>query len=669
MANSFVVYPYADGSVTQFSVPFDYLAKEHVKATVDGVEAPFTFLSTNMIVFDTAPNGVLKIYRETPTGDLVNTFFDGSVLIDDELNAALTQSLFVTEEARDQLDTTLRDADGTATFDARGGRIVNLAPPIEGDDPVTMGWFLEQQTVQGPPGVPGEKGPTGDQGPIGPQGPVGPTGPQGPMGEKGPQGPQGIPGPQGPQGLTGVQGPQGMPGITGPQGPAGVTGPAGPEGPRGSIGPQGPVGPQGPQGPEGPVGPAGQSFTPDETGPFAERQFYDAEPEDFCYVATDTGTIYWKLTNVVGDWSEGTPFGRGPQGAQGPQGPEGIQGPIGPKGDKGINYRGNYSASEAYVENDVVYSASLGQSYICLVAHSNQPVTNGTYWQVLAAKGAQGPEGPEGPQGVVGPQGPQGPQGPAGPEGPQGIQGDQGIQGPAGIQGPIGATGAAGPQGPKGDKGEKGLRWRGSYNGGVAYVPDDVVYWGSAYVNIQASTGVAPSNTSHWQMLVHEGAVGPQGPHGPQGPEGPAPDTSTFATKDTATEQSFTGNLRSPTYYLPGNGRMYEAGGRLTLRNGAVNTYLRFQDDKSLDYVVDGSVVVTLERSGNIWLGYAGDYLSDILASKVGQAQCNHDTATVEFGMTLHNQTNDLPNPYVMTGFRYGPAGEIWPRGKALRNY
>ncbi|WP_353654461.1 phage tail fiber protein [Mesorhizobium sp. C089B] len=55
MANSYVFYPSATGSTTDYSVPFEYLSQTFVKATVNGASVPFTFLSTYMIRFTTAP--------------------------------------------------------------------------------------------------------------------------------------------------------------------------------------------------------------------------------------------------------------------------------------------------------------------------------------------------------------------------------------------------------------------------------------------------------------------------------------------------------------------------------------------------------------------------------------------------------------------------------------
>lgn len=132
MANSFIVYPNETGSTRDYSVPFEYLSTEFVKATVDGAPAPFTFLSTYMIRFDTAPVGILKIYRETKRGDLINTYINGSILVDDQLNTSFWQSLHISEEV---FDSSLK-LNENGFWDADNLRITKIAEPSAGSDAV-----------------------------------------------------------------------------------------------------------------------------------------------------------------------------------------------------------------------------------------------------------------------------------------------------------------------------------------------------------------------------------------------------------------------------------------------------------------------------------------------------------------------------------------------------
>ena len=68
------------------------------------------------------------------------------------------------------------------------------------------------------------------------------------------------------------------------------------------------------------------------------------------------------------------------------------------------------------------------------------------------------------------------------------------------------------------DLGKIKLKWQGTYAGGTAYVPDDVVYYvdgsvGSSYICVTASTGNAPSSGgsvhSSWNYLAKGQAASP----------------------------------------------------------------------------------------------------------------------------------------------------------------
>ncbi len=250
-----------------------------------------------------------------------------------------------------------------------------------------------------------------------------------------------------------------VPGIQGPRGEAGPEGPEGPQGERGPIGERGPLGPQGPMGPQGEQGPKGDSFSPDATGPRDDRALYDNRPQNFSFLATDTLVLYYKLSDALGDWSDGVSL-QGPQGMTGPQGPEGV------KGDKG----------------DV------------------------------------GPQGPQGERGLQGEVGPVGPQGEIGPQGPQGEKGDQGDPG---IDGTNYQPDAKGPESERSSydaftRGFSFLAWDTGKlyfkkSGAVGDWTDGISF-GRGPVGPQGPQGeVGPA-----------GATGPAGPQGEEGPEGPA---------------------------------------------------------------------------------------------------------------------------------------------------
>lgn len=109
---------------------------------------------------------------------------------------------------------------------------------------------------------------------------------------------------------------------------------------------------------------------------------------------------------------------------------------------------------------------------------------------------------------------------PAGPPGPQGPQGDPGPPGGQGDPGPPGASGTS-------------IVWtyRGAYDGGITYSPNDYVsFQGSSYVMINyiGAAGYDPIGwPGSWQLIAQQGPQGPQGtdgayggPPGPQGPQG-----------------------------------------------------------------------------------------------------------------------------------------------------
>jgi hypothetical protein len=135
MANSYVFYPSATGGQTDYAIPFAYLSSTFVKATVNGASVPFTFLSTSMIRFTTAPVGALKIYRQT-TKAPVNTFINGSILVDDDLNGSFLQSLHIAEEVAESSMQTATDG----SWDATNLKVKNVADPTNPQDVVNKRW-------------------------------------------------------------------------------------------------------------------------------------------------------------------------------------------------------------------------------------------------------------------------------------------------------------------------------------------------------------------------------------------------------------------------------------------------------------------------------------------------------------------------------------------------
>ena len=265
---------------------------------------------------------------------------------------------------------------------------------------------------------------------------------------------------------------------------------------------------------------------------------------------------------------------QGPQGVKGDTGAQGIQGIQGPKGDtgatgakgatgatgaKGVSMRlkGAWSSTTAYVNdsNYIDLVTSGGNTYACKVSNTNQAVTNTTYWELIAQKGATGPQGAKGATGATGATGPQGPKGDTGATGPQGPTGatgttptikagtvttgaagtsasvtastsgttttfsftiPRGATGATGPHGPQGNTGATGPQGPTGAKGATGPQ---GPQGVTPTIKAGTVTTGAAGSSA-AVTASTSGTTTTFNFTIPRGATGATGATGPQGAKG-----------------------------------------------------------------------------------------------------------------------------------------------------
>jgi len=154
--------------------------------------------------------------------------------------------------------------------------------------------------------------------------------------------------------------------------------------------------------------------------------------------------------------------------------------------------------------------------------------------------------------------------------GPVGPQGQQGIQGIQGIQGVIGNTGVAGAA---------GQQWvyRGAYNGGITYAPNDyVTFDGSSYVmiNFIGAGGYSPTGyPGSWQLIASKGATGDSGngPYIPIAGQTTIPDGRlSFAngagTIDISADDGFVSSNQNGTPAV----QIY--GGTFLVTDGGVNT-------------------------------------------------------------------------------------------------
>ena len=153
MASTIANYQ-GNGSTTDFSVPFDYLAKKFVKVTVDSREKlggdygdttkDYFFVDKTTIRFNTAPASGTEIIirRYTSATDRIVSFKDASVLKAKDLDVSTVQTIHIAEEGRDVInDALIVDKEGN--WDARGHRIVNVGDPIGDTDAVSFKFYKD----------------------------------------------------------------------------------------------------------------------------------------------------------------------------------------------------------------------------------------------------------------------------------------------------------------------------------------------------------------------------------------------------------------------------------------------------------------------------------------------------------------------------------------------
>lgn len=150
---------------------------------------------------------------------------------------------------------------------------------------------------------------------------------------------------------------------------------------------------------------AGDKPTPAEIGAASSTHNHQASQVTF----TDGKTFQQKLDDGSLKGPKGDTGATGPKGDTGAQGTQGVKGDTGAKGNIGtsMRFKGAWSSTTAYVADanyiDIVTSG--GNTYRCKSSHTNQAVTNTTYWELIAQKGANGATGAQGPQGPAGAKG------------------------------------------------------------------------------------------------------------------------------------------------------------------------------------------------------------------------------------------------------------------------
>ena len=160
MADTIANYT-GNGTQTDFVVPFDYLKKSFVHVYVNNglslltggdygdTGADYYFLDDTTIRLKTAPaegEGIV-VRRYTSATERIVSFEDASILKATDLDTSQLQAFHIAEEARDNVkDAMLRDDEDN--WDAQNTRIVNVADPVDNQDAMTLGYYLnDKQSV------------------------------------------------------------------------------------------------------------------------------------------------------------------------------------------------------------------------------------------------------------------------------------------------------------------------------------------------------------------------------------------------------------------------------------------------------------------------------------------------------------------------------------------
>lgn len=153
MASTIAFYT-GDGTTTDFTVPFDYLAKKFVRVSLgatilkggdyEDTSKDYCFLDKTKVRLKVPPQvgEVLIIRRYTSVTDRVVSFKDASVLKATDLDVSAVQTIHIAEEARDIInDALIKNKEGN--WDAKGNRIVNVGDAVSDGDAVNLKLYKE----------------------------------------------------------------------------------------------------------------------------------------------------------------------------------------------------------------------------------------------------------------------------------------------------------------------------------------------------------------------------------------------------------------------------------------------------------------------------------------------------------------------------------------------
>lgn len=133
MAFSYVPYT-GNGSTTNYTLPFSYISKGDIAVTVNGVAAPFTWISASILQITTAPlaGSAIQIKRVTQKTVVPVNFTDGSTLLEGDLDTLSQYVLYVAQEQADYVT----DASGFAASAAASASAAAASAGISGNPTV-----------------------------------------------------------------------------------------------------------------------------------------------------------------------------------------------------------------------------------------------------------------------------------------------------------------------------------------------------------------------------------------------------------------------------------------------------------------------------------------------------------------------------------------------------
>lgn len=132
-----------DGTQTDFVLPFDYIAKAHVKCKVNGIPATYSWLTPGTVRITPAPaaGSYVLFYRETSPGIRLVDYSTPGTLSEEDLDADSKQAFFLCQEAVDAANAAMVPDLADGQYSAQSKRIKNVATPIEDTDGVNKGFI------------------------------------------------------------------------------------------------------------------------------------------------------------------------------------------------------------------------------------------------------------------------------------------------------------------------------------------------------------------------------------------------------------------------------------------------------------------------------------------------------------------------------------------------